>query len=207
MQLWTCQPEWQGQSCFILAGGSSARELDLRLLKGRKVIVINSSVFSYPDADFLYFTDSHWWYHYHVFNEIKAFKGRIVTTSPARMPDHVLKMQKVKPDCGLTLNRNSLAVQYNSVTASLNLAYHLGAVRIGLIGADNCPGEDGVMYHHRPHPPNWNYKPGHFDLQRDELAKTRKPLKRAGIELANISPISRLDFWPTKTLEECLAWP
>lgn len=208
MEFWTCQPEWAGETCLILAGGASVRDIDLRLLEGRRVITVNSSVFTYPASDFHVFADPHWWWHY--WPELKGYKGRIVTNSPSPLghgSERVLKMQRMKPHPGpgISHDRKVLVCHYTVVQAAMNLAFHLGATRMGLLGVDNGPAPDGRLYNHRLHPGHWNKDPNWPDLQRDDLAKTVKPLRRAGIEVVNCSPGSRLTLWPKQTLEEFLA--
>jgi hypothetical protein len=202
LEFWTCQPEWSGETCFIVGGGASVCNIDLRLIEGRRIITVNSAVFSVPFADFQVFADPHWWWHY--WPQLKGFKGRIVAATPSKLDGRVLNMRKMKPPPGLTLDRQALVCHYTSVQAAINLAFHLGAERIVLLGVDNGPAQDGTLYHHRPHPSHWNRAPDCWDRQRDNLALTCKPLKRAGIEVINASPTSRLDLWPKKTFEECL---
>ena len=52
-----CRGHGHKQTVFIVAGGASVLEHDLEALRGRRVIVINSSVHAVPFADYLYFGD------------------------------------------------------------------------------------------------------------------------------------------------------
>lgn len=202
MKLWTCLPEWEGHTAFIVCGGPSVASQNIELLRGRKVIAVNLSWEKVPFADFLYFTDSKWYYHNRPLID-RGFKGRIVSTTPSPCGPQVLYMQKVAPKtCGLTDIRNALVVEKTSAQAATNLAVHLGSKRVVLLGLDNQPDKDGKTHHHRPHP--WKVNAGDWDLQRDDLSRIRKPAKRLGIEIINTSPVSRIDFWPKLTLEEAL---
>jgi hypothetical protein len=61
MQWWRVAPEWADETAFIVAGGTSVQQLDLALLRGRRVIAVNSSYEVVPFADFLFFNDASWW--------------------------------------------------------------------------------------------------------------------------------------------------
>ncbi len=88
-----------------------------------------------------------------------------------------------------------------SLHAAMNFAVHLGASRLVLLGADMQP--DGERtHHHAPHP--WPQKPGCWDTQMTALRQTVEPLAQMGIEVINTSPVSRIDWWPKASLDECL---
>src|SRR4029077_2419335 len=98
---------------------------DLEVLRGRRVIVINSSVYAVPWADFLFFGD--WRWHSEPDNKaaVAGFAGRVVTTSRMVGGDRkVLVCRKTNPP-GLALERNSLMQRRTSLTAATNLAAHL----------------------------------------------------------------------------------
>lgn len=204
MKLWTCLPEWQGHTVFVVAGGPSVASQNTDALKGRKVIAVNLSWERVPFADFLLFGDSKWYYHNRPLID-KGFKGRIIAATPSQCGPHVHYMQKVKPPPGLTDVRTALAMQKTSTQGAINLAAHLGCKRIVLLGLDNQPGPDGKTHHHRPHP--WPTSMDQWDQQLAELRLIRKPAKRLGLEIVNTSPVSRISWWPKLTLEECLQWP
>ena len=203
MKLWSCPREFPDSTIWIVAGGPSIRGVDLGCLKGRKVIAINSSVFKVPFANFLFFGDSRWWYQNHPL--LKDFKGRCVTTTTAHTDPRVLYMRKVKPKPGLAEEPCALSMQYTSLQAAMNLAWHLGATRQILIGADNSPAKDGASHHHKPH--TWPQRADCWDLQMQSLATIVKPLRKRGIEVINTSLESRLPWWPKKPLAECLTQP
>lgn len=200
MKLWSCPREFPDSTIWIVAGGPSIRGVDLDCLKGRKVIAINSSVFKVPFADFLFFGDSRWWYQNHPL--LKDFRGRCVTTTTAHTDPRVLYMRKVKPKPGLAEEPCALSMQYTSLQAAINLAWHLGASRMILLGADNAPAKDGASHHHKPH--TWPQRADCWDLQMQSLATIVKPLRKRGIEVINTSLESRLPWWPKKALAECL---
>src|SRR5262245_45138593 len=104
---WSVPQEWSGETAFIVGGGPSVLGQDLELLRGRRVIVINSSVFAVPWADFLYFGDWRWWHEHENRAAIAVFAGRPVTTSRMVSDKKVLMCRKANPP-GLALARDSL---------------------------------------------------------------------------------------------------
>lgn len=200
--LWTCPPEWQGETGFIIAGGPSVATQNVAALKGRRVIVVNSSYLVAPWADFLCFGDARWWGE-HQNRAPEIFQGRIVSCCDSVLGDpDILNMQKVNVPPGLAEDRQGLAMGRTSLQAAMNLAYHLGVSRMVLLGADMQAAPDGKTHHHEPH--IWPQKRGCWDEQMKYLVYARDFLREKNIEVINTSPVSRITWWPHKTLEECL---
>lgn len=197
---WTCEPEWVGETAFIVAGGTSVNDIDVGSLKGRRVIVINSSAYNAPWADFLVWNDERWW-RKHRDALTGVFKGRIVTTC-TRVPLRTFGMKKVPAEVGIPTKRNELAMYRTTTQAAMSLAAHLGVARIVLIGVDLCE-RNGRLHHHEEHP--WPHLADAFEAQKRNLEWTAEPLKRRGIEVINCSPISLLDCFPKRSLEDVLA--
>jgi hypothetical protein len=203
---WSVPCEWERQTAFIVAGGPSVLEQDIEALRGRRVIVINSSVHAVPWADFLYFGDWRWWNESENRAAVASFPGRVVTTSQmVRDPGRVLQCRKIKPP-GLATARDSLMQKWTSLTAATNLAAHLvgrGGTIVWL-GADGRAAADGRTWHHKPH--RWAPKPERYDRHRADIATMVKPLRAMGITLWNASPGSAYaDLWPVVSLQKVLS--
>lgn len=158
---WTIAPGWQGEDCFIVAGGTSVKPELVARLKGRpnsKVIVINSSYAVAPWADILFFGDDRWWRHEMIERPaaLLAFAGQMVTVGRYVRHDRLWHMHKVVPSKrnanGLTRDPTGLAMERSSLQGALNIAFHKQAKRIILIGADNRDGDNGRIHHHPEHP-------------------------------------------------------
>lgn len=203
MHLWTCPPEWSGETVFIVAGGPSVARQDTDRLKGRKVIVINSSYQRVPFADILFFGDSRWYYDHKPM--LAKFAGRKVAVSVSVTEKPYLLMRKIAPPPGLSDNRSTVVMRRTSLHGAINLAVHLGSKRIVVLGADMQAAKDGRTHHHKPH--GYTVKPGCWDEQIDELRLINKPAGRLGVQIINASPSSRIGFWPQHSFEECLSWP
>lgn len=195
--MWTIPKEWPGETAFIIAGGPSVPADAATLLRGRRVIVINSSHQLVPEADFLFFGDSRWWNE----NRRKAagFAGRIVSLTGVTDP-RVLIVRRYDVKVGLSLKPDGLVMGRTSLQAAINLAFLLGSRRIVLLGADMGPAPDGRTHHHEPHP--WPLRPGCWDEQMQFLKYMVEPLKAAGVEVLNASPVSRIPWWPKVRLED-----
>ena len=160
---WSVPREWPGETVFIIGGGPSVLGADLEALRGRRVIVINSSVYAVPWADILFFGDWRWW------NEPENKAAVASFCRPRR--DHlahgagtrVLVCRKTNPP-GLALERNSLMQKWTSLTAATNLAAHL----IGPGGTIVWLGADGQGGAGWPHP----------SPQAASLGARRRPLRQ-----------------------------
>jgi hypothetical protein len=202
MAFWSVPREWPGETVFVIGGGPSVLGQDLEALRGRRVIVINSSVYAVPWADVLFFGDWRWWDDNRA--AIASFPGRVVTTS-RMVPDRkALICRKANPP-GLAPERNSLMQKWTSLTAATNLAAHLvghGGTIVWL-GADGRLAADGRTHHHKPH--RWPHKPGCYDKQHADLVTIVPSLQALGIAGYNASPgTAWSDLLPAIDLQEAL---
>jgi hypothetical protein len=201
---WLVPREWAGETVFIVGGGPSVLQQDLEALRGRRVIVINSSVYAVPWADFLYFGDWRWWNESENKAAIASFAGRVVTTSRMVSDKKVLVCRKAKPP-GLALAHDSLMQKWTSLTAATNLAAHLigpGGTIVWL-GADGRHAADGRTHHHKPH--RWPYKPGCYDKQHADLVTIVPSLCERRIAAFNASPgTAWADLLPVISLQDML---
>jgi len=184
---WTVQPEWGGETAFIVAGGPSVLSVNLELLRGRNVIAINSSVYAVPWAQFLYFGDYRWLAEPENRDAVAKFAGRTVTTSRLARDPKILLCRKGDPP-GLSMERDTLAQKYTSLTAATNLAAHLVGAggRIVWLGADGGPNREGRTHHHKQHP--WLSPPDGYIKQLGELRTAIASLERLSISAFNASP-------------------
>jgi hypothetical protein len=201
MTFWSCPPLWSGETCFIVAGGPSLSGFDFERLEGRKVIAVNSSAYSVPDAPIIFFGDDRWGYEHAA--QIDAMKGEIVTVSQSGGGIRRAKlMKKIAPPPALMERRDALSMRRTSLQAAINLALHLDVARIVLLGADMKPAEDGRTHHHRAH--RWPQVPGCWDEMLDDLRGVAAELQRLQKEIVNTSLDSRIDFWPKQSVDEFL---
>lgn len=195
------QEIWPRETCFIIAGGPSLLGFDFSKLAGRRVIAINSSVFSYPAADVLFFGDARWW----GWNadKVKAvFSGHIFTPSNVNDPRVHNLVKRSPPPSFVVTERGEVAMQRTSLTGAMNLAVHFGCSRLVLLGADQQAAPDGRTHHHEDHP--IATVEGCWDRQLVELKNAADTLKDLGVEVINTSPRSRINWWPQRSIDEVL---
>lgn len=195
--LWRATREWEGETVFIIGGGSSVASQNLELLRGRRIIAINSSYEAVPFADFVIFSDSRWWSHHCI--RLKQFKGRIVSASSTPRAPNLLRVNRKRPP-GLATDQGTVTLQSTTLSGAINLVVHLGVNKIILLGIDGKAGANGKTHHHAPHP--WKQAKDCWQKQRGDLVKITDELKALGIECVNASPGSAWDLWPIVRLED-----
>lgn len=200
MKAWRAEPIWPGETCFIIGGGPSLIGFDFERLRHKPVIAINSSIYSMPFAPVCFYADDRWGATNAT--RMKTYEGMIVTTSNTMPTPETKKMRKAHPPPALALDADALAMRRTSTQAAINLAVHFGVNRIVLLGIDMNKAPNGITHHHAKHP--WPVVEGCWDVQMKELAATAPLLKLRGVEVINASPVSRIDWWPKKDIEDLL---
>lgn len=161
-------------------------------------IAINNAVDLLPEAQVCYAADYQWWDARH---GLPNFRGQKCAIQPwfERYSDvHVFQNAGQE---GLELNPTGLRTGRNSGYQAINLAVHLCADVIVLLGYDMQPGVGGRHHWHEPHlgdrHPNYVECRSHFESLVD-------PLLEIGVEVVNCSPNSALTTFPTRSLREVL---
>jgi ADP-heptose:LPS heptosyltransferase/SAM-dependent methyltransferase len=190
--------DWEGETAFILAGGPSVKQLDLSLLKGRRVIAINSAHLSYPGADILFYADARWWTE---LGSKEGFTGQIMTTGGIG-PKDAVRLLKVDPSKGLATRPTEVALSSSSVTGAANILAHKGVKRIVGLGID---GKTSSRRHHHDAAYPWKLVDGCFAKHATEFRQIAASLDALGIEFINANPDSAIDVWPKISFEEVIA--
>lgn len=211
--VWSVPPLWNGSTSFILGGGPSLNNVNLDLIRKRRIIAVNNAfgdpvkdeegnTIAYKPRDWIdivFFGDERW-YRWHR-KSLKEFYGLIVTSrSNLHKTD-----KKVLATCrgkamGLEKRRRFIAWNKSSGAAAINLAFHLGSKRIVLLGFDMRRVDDCANWH-KDHPsPDKN--PYERFLTAFPLIK--RDAEKAGLEIINCTPDSALTIFPIMTLEEYL---
>lgn len=177
---------------------------DPEALQGKgRVIVINDSYLLCPWAEALYFCDGTWWKGVRDF-AIPIFKGKY-RISMGTSEDGTKRVGHGGIR-GLSKAPESLAHGTNSGYQAINLAFHLGASHIILLGYDmHCT---GAAHWHTGHGP-YDADPKRYEakIQHDMLPRFQSlvdPLRSMGVQVTNCSPGSALRCWPMGDLEKVL---
>lgn len=199
MKVGSIPPKFKDQTIYLVGGGPSLKGFDFNKLKGKKVIAINKAFVHIPFADVMYWTDNRFYNWFKA--KIHEFKGMKVTNKPKPVADDIINLRD-SGRTGLDLDKSSLRHGNNSGYAAINLAVHLGAKKIVLLGYDmGLQGNKSHWHDGYATPANrkvyQNSMMPHFNT-------LVEPLRNLGIEIWNANPTSNLKCFPKCSLEDGL---
>ena len=209
LKLWSVPRIWPGETVVITACGPSlTAEQIADYSEDCRVIAINNSYQLNRSADILYSCDAKWWkWHSNApdFRGVRiglAWNKNINDWNPG-WKDHdrsnILCLAGTG-DTGLESDPQGLRTGSNSGYQAINLAVHLGAKRIILLGYDMQP-VDGRHHFHGEHPDG---VPPPYDLFIEPFRSLVDPLKELKIDMINCTPSSALDCFPAANLGEAV---
>lgn len=190
---------WPGETFVIIGGGSSLTPKDVAYVHGKaRVIAIKEASQLAPWADALYAADPKWWKYY---EGAPDFQGLKYTIEPQPIIWPKVHILRNTGDGGLELDPTGLRTGFNSGYQAINLAVHLGAAKIVLLGFDCWTGPHGQQ--------NWFRKPGlhlasPYPLFLQAFATLAEPLAALKVEVLNASRFTVLSTFPRVNLEEAL---
>jgi hypothetical protein len=182
----------------LIAGGPSLTVEDVEYVRNRaRVIAINDAYRLAPWAHVLYAADARWieWH-----NGVPGFRSQkysIESRDTTRRPDWIVLRNTGFH--GLELEPNGLRTGFNSGYQALNLAVHMGAKRIVLLGFDMAPNPDGPSHWFGEHPVP---SPSPYADMRAAFDTLVEPLSTLGIEVVNCSRRTALTCFPCASLED-----
>lgn len=192
---------WPGDTFVLIGSGPSLIPEDVDLVRGRaRVIAINSSYKRAPWADVLYAADAKWWTWEQGAPGFAGLKYAVAAADPVTWPD-VQVLQNTGP-LGLELEPTGLRTGFNSGYQAINLAVHLGAARILLLGYDLSPAPDGLTHWHGDHP---DRQPSPYGAMREAFPSLIEPLAALQISVVNCSRRTALTVFPRAPLDDELA--
>jgi hypothetical protein len=190
---------WQDETVFIVGGGPSLAGFDWTMLEGKNVIALNRAIEVVPSAAVLFFTDSQFYSWYR--EEVDAFHGLKITCKPIREKVEDIIFVKSTSKRGIDLRPEFICHGNNSGYGAINVAFHLGARRIVLLGFD-MTSKNGQTHWHDGYPRRHNHNVylrlhAMFEaLQKEALA--------LDLEIVNANPSSELQCFPKIGLEEAM---
>jgi hypothetical protein len=192
------------QTIVCIATGPSLTQDDCEQIReaGLTTIVVNDAYRIAPWAHALYACDRSWWLVHHA-NVIQQFKGRLYSQhqDEKELP-HLPNVQGLQgyDRRGLSTQPGVIHHGANSGYQAVNLAYHLGATRILLLGYDM--GFSGNKRHF------FGEHPAGLGQSSDypELIQRFRSIKPAdyGLEIINCTRTTALDAFPCQRLEQAL---
>lgn len=198
---------WPGATFVIIGGGPSLIPSDVEFCRGRaRVIAVNDAYRLAPWADALYAFDWAWWQHHA--DALQSFLGLKYSMRQdiALKPEWGVTQLQMGAEYGLSSDPTTLNHGKNGVFQAMNLAVHLGAKKIRLLGVDMQKGDDGRTHWFGDHPSTITKrtKGPCFDYWKTCFQSLERPLSELGIEVVNCSRRTALKVWPPMSLEEAL---
>jgi len=193
---------WPGETVVCLGTGPSLTRADVEACQGRaKVIAIKHAIAWAPWADAIYSCgqdSGQWWQR--TGPSLVDYSGLRYTLDPAAAPwAQVLKNTGF---LGLESDPSGLRTGKNSGYQAINLAAHLGAARIVLLGYDMQPNAKDQDHFFGQH---WHKSRVPFRAFVELFASLVAPLEALGIRILNASRATALTCFPRVTLQEALA--
>jgi len=156
-------------------------------------IALNDAYLRAPHADILYFCDLHWW-QVNEWQVRNAFFGKWIVT----LENVISGVRRLRNTGPIGLETDPCGVRHgsNSGYQAINLAYHLGAKEIVLVGFDM------QTVNGRSH---WRTRNGDNEDKEQRVMKNvilpkfqtlQKPLELARVRVVNATPGSALTLWP-----------
>lgn len=189
----------------VLGGGPSLTPEQVEACRGRALVVaVKETVRLAPWADWMYFCDTYWFEENR--DDVMNFKGKVATLGNEQLRGEIPGLVCYRHDGleGLCEAPDGLRTGHNSGYQAINLAFHLGAQRIVLLGIDMKKSAAGAQHwfaRKRKAPPIELYQEHMLPIFSTLIA----PLTRLGVEVVNCSPDSALACFRKAPLEEALA--
>lgn len=205
---------WPDSTIVCLASGPSVTRADVDYCRGKvPVIAVNDGCRWAPWADVLYSSDQRWMEYYHghrvepadraVAEIVTTFAGRKFGCQPLKAPKHWnVSVLLNTGERGIETDPCGVRTGRNSGYSAMNVARHLGAKRIVLVGYDMRNGKTRHFFGEHPSRLRSSTDPGTFIPFYQSLVK---PLAQLGIEVVNCTPKSALRMFPSMSLAEALA--
>jgi len=162
------------------------------------VIVINDAYRLAPWADVLFAADHGWWKWHEGVPSFSGLKYALHAGASEWPGVTVLRSTGIQ---GLELHPSGLRAGYNGGYQAINLATHLGASRIVLLGYDMQAPRRGPSHFFGEHP---NHARSPYGTFLEIFPSIVAPLQALGITVFNCSRSTALECFPRVALSEVL---
>ncbi len=132
--LWTPPKIWKDETVYILGGGPSLLLSPLHLIENKRVLGVNDAFKLGAWVDACYFGDCKWWDWNK--DEFKRYSGLRMTSCQRLYHIPFVKTWKRGKPQGVEEDSGYISWNGNSGLSAINVAYHLGAKKIVLLGFD-----------------------------------------------------------------------
>lgn len=182
---------WPNETVVCVGTGPSLTQADVDLCRERaRVIVVNDAYRLAPWAEVLYAADDKWWAWH---KGAPDFAGLKYTIAPTRRAWPGLVALRNTGPHGLERDPSGLRTGFNSGYQAINLAVHLGAARVVLLGYDMTGDHYFGSHPDKTRPP--------FVPCLKAFATLRDPLAEAGVTVVNATRRTALTTFPCIVIE------
>jgi hypothetical protein len=191
---------WNNEIVYIIGGGPSLKNFNWDELKGKHLIAINKAYTVLPWAEVLYWTDSRF-YRWNK-SDIDKLKCLKVTCRNSKDLTDDIVLLTVSGKEGIDKRPNFIKAGNNSGFAAINVAYHLGAKRIYLLGFDMSSNDKDTHWHE-----GYGIQHDHSIYKRSMIGNFNgifELLKSEDIDIWNANPMSQLNSIPKCKLKDAL---
>lgn len=200
--------QWKGERCFVIGGGPSVNDFDIKALEGEHTIAVNMA-FRLLKPEIVYATDARLWgwveRNETGANDKEEFEacGAIKVWSDLNnipLPEDIVLAPAVAGGKISTSLNDGVAAGTNSGFGALNLAMLLGAKEIYLIGFDFYGGRWHAGY---PEPSDAG-NAFHLQCYQENEAEFKEWMKKTGNKIIQLNPESKLNFFEVGKMPEDL---
>lgn len=196
-----CPRDWAGDTVFIVASGPSSELVDIKKLRGKRVIAVAHGYRVVPWAQVLVVGGKA----FYKSNDLSNFHGQLIVAAQEMSlfyhRDPRLKYMHREGPYGLSSDPGSLCGSESSVMLAINYAVHRGAAQIVLLGCDGKPGADGRR---RAASSRQDSRGAIERYQAQERAMETQigPLSSLGVKIYNCSPGTALKIYPVADIDQ-----
>ena len=182
-----------------LGGGPSLTREDVEWCRGKAtVIAINDAYKLAPWADVLYACDAKWWKWHRGVPEFSGLKYALEADA-GQWPN--VQVLENTGEHGIETQPTGLRTGRNGGYQAINLAVHLGATRVLLLGYD-MQAKKGQPSHWFGEHPVAIRSP--FQMFLEHFPAIVTPLRQLGVTVINCSRETALELFPRMTIQEAL---
>jgi len=200
---WKIPILWNSGTVFVFGGGPSLAGVDVNRLKGHRVIAVNNAYKLADWIDVMFYGDCRWLGGHA--DGLKRFSGLKMTTCPnhdSNLGRSIgIKVLAKRRQHGIHSQPDAVNWNLSSGACAINVAVHLGAKRIILLGYD-MRRVDGRNNWHPDHITTKDHNPYARFLTPFPIIAA--DLRRLGVECVNATPGSALTVFPIVDPEEVL---
>lgn len=192
----------------VLGGGPSLTPVQVEACRGRaRIVAVKETVRLAPWADVMYFCDDFWFRENR--DDVMNFKGQVATLATEANEKQrggfppATRLYRHDGLTGLCEAPDGLRTGHNSGYQAINLAFHLGAKYILLLGLDMKNSASGAQHWFKRKRPAMHIS--EYQALMLPLFETLvAPLARHGVEVINCSPDSAITCFRKLPIEEDL---